>query len=186
MKTARNVATDILGSLRSRIGANNLVTSCNGAGCRVYMTDVPRKRVIVDADKAFDAHRIPGQRCDRVLFLLGPAPCRLIAAPIEFKSGTVDASEVAGQLQQGIEFVKRFAPPDAHLACRPILIHGHGLHSYQREILSRTKISFGRQRLTITTARCNHPRNLATALATAALGAVAPAPARRRRPAARR
>ena len=58
MKTARNVATDILGSLRSRIRANNLATSCSGAGCRVYMTDVPAKRVIVDADKAFDAHGI--------------------------------------------------------------------------------------------------------------------------------
>ena len=58
MKTARNVATDILGSLRSRIGANNLATSRSGAGCRVYMTDVPAKRVIVDADKAFDAHGI--------------------------------------------------------------------------------------------------------------------------------
>ena len=31
------------------------------------------------------AHRIPGQRCDRVLFLLGPAPYRLIAALIELK-----------------------------------------------------------------------------------------------------
>ena len=58
VKTARNVATHILGSLRSRIGANNLVTSCSGAGCRAYMTDVPAKRVIVDADKAFDAHGI--------------------------------------------------------------------------------------------------------------------------------
>ncbi len=52
MKTARNVATDILGSLRSRIGANNLATSCSCAGCRAYMTDVPAKRVIIDADKA--------------------------------------------------------------------------------------------------------------------------------------
>ena len=153
------------------------------------MTDVPAQHVIVDADKAFDAHRIQGQRCDRVLFLLGPAPGRLIAAPIELKSGTVDASEVAGQLQQGIEFVKRFAPPDAPLICRPILIHGRKLHPKQRKTLNRTKISFGPQRLTITTARCNHPRNLATALVTAAQGAVAPAvrrPARRRRPAARR
>ena len=184
MKTARNVATDILGLLRSRIGDNHLATSCSGAGCRVDMTDIPVKRVIVDADKAFDAYRIPGQRCDRVLFLLGPAPYRLIAAPIELKSGTVRASEVAGQLQQGIEFVKRFAPPNAHLTCRPILIHGRGLHSYQRATLNRTKISFGSQRLTITTARCNHPGNLATALATEAPGA--PAPARRLRPAARR
>lgn len=161
------MAADILASLRSRVGADNLAASCSGDGCRVYMTDVPTPHVIVDADKAFDAHRIPGQRCDRVLFLLGPAPSRLMAAPIELKSGTVDASHVAGQLQQGIEFVKRFAPPDASLTCRPILIHGRQLHPKQRKTLNRTKISFGRQRLTITTARCNRPRNLAMALATA-------------------
>ena len=55
-KTARNVTTDIIGSLCSRIGADNLATSCSGDGCRVYMTGVPAQRVVVGADKAFDAH----------------------------------------------------------------------------------------------------------------------------------
>ena len=32
--------------------------------------------------------------------------------------------QLSADLQQGIEFVKRFAPPDAQLTCRPILIHG--------------------------------------------------------------
>ena len=82
--------------------------------------------------------RAPGPRCDRVLFRLGPAPYRLIAAPIELKSGTVDASEVAGQLQQGIEFVKRFAPPDAQLTCRPILIHGQCFRGGPRECARTT------------------------------------------------
>ena len=56
-KTARNVTTDIIGSLCSRIGADNLATSCSGDGCRVYMTGVPAQRVVVGADKAFDAPR---------------------------------------------------------------------------------------------------------------------------------
>ena len=153
------MATDLLDSLRSRIDADHRITSCGGRGCRVDMAGVPAPYVIVDADEAFPAHGI-----DRVLFLLGPAPRRLVSAPIELKSGGLNASHVADQLQGSIEFVNRVAPPGAPLACRPILVHGHGLHPKQRKALGRIKIRFRGQRLTIATARCNRPGNLATAL----------------------
>ena len=158
------MATDLLDALRSRIGASHLITSCGGRGCRVDMAGVPAPYVIVDADKAFPAHGLDGPRCDRVLFLLGPAPRRLVSAPIELKSGGLNASHVADQLQDSIEFVNRVAPPSALLACRPILVHGHGLHPKQRKALGRIKIRFRSQRLTIATARCSRPGNLATAL----------------------
>ena len=158
------MATDLLDSLRSRIGADNLITSCGGRGCRVDMAGVPGPYLIVDVDKAFPAHRLEGPRCDRVLFLLGPVPRRLVSAPIELKSGGLNASHVADQLQCSLEFVNRVAPPSTLLACRPILVHGHGLHPKQRKALGRIKIRFRGQRLTIATARCNRPGNLAAAL----------------------
>ena len=120
------MATDLLDSLRSRIGAAHLITSCGGRGCRVDMAGVPAPHLIVGADKAFPAHRLEGPRCDRVLFLLGPAPRRLVSAPIELKSGGLNASRVADQLQCSLEFVNSVAPPSALLACRPILVHGYG------------------------------------------------------------
>ena len=118
----------------------------------------------MDADKAFPAHRLEGPRCDRVLFLLGPAPHRLVSAPIELKSGGLNASHLTDQPQCSLEFVNRVAPPRALLACRPILVHGHGLHPNQRQALGRMKVRFRGQRLTIATARCNPPGNLAVAL----------------------
>ena len=128
------------------------------------MAGVPAPCVIVDVDKAFPAHGLDGPRCDRLLFLLGLAPRRLVSAPIELKSGGLNASHVADQLQRSLEFVNRVAPPSALLACRPILVHGQGLHPKQRKALGRIKVRFRGQQLTIATARCNRPGNLAAAL----------------------
>lgn len=158
------MATDLLDSLRSRIGTDHLVTSCSARGCRVDLAGVPAPYLVVDADKAFPAHGLTGPRCDRVLFLLGSVPRRLVSAPIELKSGGLNASHVADQLQCSLEFVNRVAPPSTLLACRPILVHGHGLHPKQRKALNRMKVRFRGQQLTIATARCNRPGNLATAL----------------------
>ena len=80
------------------------------------MADVPSPRIIVDADRAWPAHGIEGGRCDRVLFVvdvIDGVPGRLVAVPIELKSGGVDASKAAQQLQTGADFVHRFVPPAA-------------------------------------------------------------------------
>ena len=158
------MATEFLDAVRSAIGTENLVPSCGGEGCGVDMAGVPTPRVIVDADRTCRSHRIEGGRCDRVLFVIGDAPPCPLALPIELKSGHVDASEVARQLRRGVDLVNRFAPPDARLRCRPLLIHGRGLHRKQRKKLSREKIRFRGQDLTIETTRCGRPRNLARAL----------------------
>ena len=86
--------------------------------------------------------------------------------PIELKSGGVDASKAAQQLQTGADFVHRFVPPTARLKCRPILIHGRSLDRRERKTLNRAKIRFRGQHLTIATARCGRPKNLAGASAT--------------------
>ena len=88
----------------------------------------------------------------------------LVAAPIELKSGDVDASTASEQLQRGASFADRVAPAGSETVCRPILFHGKGIHSQQRKALNRAKVLFRGQRLTIKTARCNRPRNLAQAL----------------------
>ena len=54
--------------------------------------------------------------------------------------------------------------PTARLKCRPILIHGRSLDRRERKTLNRAKIRFRGQHLTIATARCGRPKNLAGAL----------------------
>ena len=120
----------------------------------------------VSSRRSTRTHGIEGGRCDRLLFVIDGVPSRLVAVPIELKSGGVDASKAAQQLQTGADFVHRFVPPTARLKCRPILIHGRSLDRRERKTLNRAKIRFRGQHLTIATARCGRPKNLAGASAT--------------------
>ena len=128
------------------------------------MENVPSPRVVVDADRAFPAHGMEDSRCDYVLFFVGGSNDTLFGVPMELKSGTVDASEAAKQLQQGAEFVRRFTKTVRESICHPVLFHGRGIHPRQRKILNRAKVHFRGRNLTITTARCNRPKNLSRVL----------------------
>lgn len=125
------------------------------------MTGVPSRRVVVDADRVF-SEREP--HCDFLLFFVAAGGKTLVAAPIELKSGGVDASKVAKQLQRGAGFVDGVAPAGPETVCRPILFHGKRIHPQQRKVLNRAKVRFRGRSLTIKTARCNRPGNLAQAL----------------------
>ena len=153
-----------LSGIRAKVGAENCGKSCSRKGCRVYLTgtDAPTDRVIVDADKAFPAHGWKGKRCDFILFV-DRGDGRLLAAPVELKSGRTDVSEAVEQLQGGADFAADLAPPNA--VCLPILFHGKGLHPAERNRLNHAKIVFRDDRAsTIRTARCNRKGNLAGAL----------------------
>ena len=133
------------------------------------MTDVPFPRVVVDADRIFDTQRTRRQgkqekHLDYLLFFVAVGADTLVAAPIELKSGDVDASKASKQLQQGATFADRVAPDGSEIVCLPILFHGKGMHPQQRKVLNRTKVVFRGRRLTIKTARCGRPGNLAQAL----------------------
>lgn len=155
---------EILDGIRVQVGPRNLSNSCGRDGCRVSMEDVPLNRVVVDAERAFPAHGIEGRRCDYVLFFVGGSKDTLFGVPMELKSGTVDASEVSEQLQRGAEFVHRFSTRVRKSICYPVLFHGRGIHPKQRKILNRAKVRFRGRKLTITTARCNRPKNLSGVL----------------------
>ena len=125
------------------------------------MNAVPAPRVVVDADRVF-SEREP--HCDFLLFFVAAGGKKLVAAPIELKSGGVDASKVAKQLQRVAGYIDDVAPAGPETVCRPILFHGKRIHPQQRKVLNRAKVRFRGRSLTIKTARCNHRGNLAQAL----------------------
>ena len=128
------------------------------------MEDVARCRVIVDADLAFEAHNVSGSRCDYIVFL-ADSDTSAVVVPMELKSGGVDASEVAEQLQCGADFADRLVPrSNGEIRFRPVLFHGRRIHKKQLNTLNRTKVRFRGRDLTIQTGRCNRPRNLANVL----------------------
>ncbi|MCY4314880.1 MAG: hypothetical protein OXC66_02045 [Roseovarius sp.] len=153
----------ILDDIRGRIGAENCCKSCSRDGCKVSLNKIPRNRVVVDADKAFEAHDCHGKRCDFILFALNGVG-KLVAAPIELKSGGVNLSTVLEQLQIGAAFIEKFTPKGIGAICRPVLIHGGRIRSQDRRILNRGSIRFGGVGVKIKTTRCNRPGNLADAL----------------------
>lgn len=153
---------NVLDRIRSKVGTSNLSDSCSRDKCRVYMTDVPSPRVVVDVDRMFPDGRLDGKQCDYVLFFVAAGAGMLVAAPIELKSG--DASKASAQLRQGVGIVEDVAPAGSDTVCLPILFHGKGIHRKQRQALNRAKVLFRGRHLTIKTARCGRPRNLAQAL----------------------
>jgi len=155
--------SEVLDTIRARVGERNLSRSHRREGCRVYLDGVPSPRITVDADLAFPDHSFEGSRCDLIYFLVN-SDGNLLTVPAELKAGNVDASEVHRQLQQGANFALRVALRGMESKCIPVLFHGKGIHPKQLRTLNRLKVSFGGQRLTIMIARCNRRGNLANSL----------------------
>lgn len=155
--------SEILATIQSRVGQENLTRSYRREGCRVYLEDVPYPRVSVDTDLAFPSHGIGGNRCDLILFLF-ETDQTLLTIPLELKGGNVDASESHEQLQQGANFADSLALQALESTCNPILVHGKRIHPKQRKTLNRLKVNFRGSKLTIKLARCNRPGNLAQAI----------------------
>ena len=155
--------TRILDEIRARVGAEYLTDCCSRDGCDVSMNDVPPERVIVDADLAFPAHELHGERCDFIVFASNGDE-NLRAVPLELKSGGTDLTKAHRQLNKGAKFIDRVGPIDPSPVCRPLLIHGRSLTPHERKRLNRLKVAFRGLQLTIKTARCGSPGNLALAL----------------------
>ena len=156
--------TEVLNKIRAQVDPANLSTSCSRDGCRVHLTDVPSIRVIVDIDKVFPASTTEGKQGDYVLFFMDATKGALVTVPMELKSGDVDASKAYEQLQQAATYAGNLAKKDPKPICHPILVHGGSIHPKQRKTLNRSKVRFLGRQLTIKTARCGRPRNLALAL----------------------
>lgn len=155
--------SEVLDTIRSRVGEENLSRSHRREGCRVYLDGLPSQRLTVDADLAFPANEFEGSRCDLILFLFD-SDGKLVTVPTELKGGNVSASEVHEQLQQGANFAIRVALQGIESECLPMLFYGKRIHPKQLRALNRLKVIFRGQRLTVKIARCNRPGNLALAL----------------------
>lgn len=155
---------NMLKKIQDKIGTGNCRRSCcTRDGCKVDLKGTPSTRVIADADcESLDTF-FPGRRCDFILFFQG-SDGTVVIASLELKHGRVEASSTAEQLQAGACFAERMIPEPCCPICQPILFHGRRLHPVQRKELNRAKIRFRGTQLTIQTAKCGQPGNLAKAL----------------------
>lgn len=154
--------SDPLDDIRSAVGKDNLSRSLSRDECTADTAGLPAQRVIVDADRAFPAHRWTGSRCDFIVFYLAANDNQIITVPLELKSGKAEVSHASKQLQHGADFAANFAPTNA--VCHPVLIYGKRINLRE---LNRAKVQFRDRRITVKAGRCNRRRNLADALSTA-------------------
>ena len=156
----------VLDSIRAQVDKENITKSCGGEGCRVYMTDVPSPRVVIDVEREFDSRKMDDKRCDRLLFYVNPAENNLVAAPIELKSGKADESEVVAKLENSLEFAANIAPGLKTLKTvyAPILFRGRDIKWAKRKKLKQLSVPFRGKDLQILIGRCGASENLAKVL----------------------
>ena len=97
----------LLTEIEKQINNECISRSCSGDGCRVYLTDVPPNRVIINLECEFERRKISTKRCDYVLFCGDASQNNLIVVFIELKSGTFKTSIVTDQLQGAANFVTK-------------------------------------------------------------------------------
>lgn len=159
---------NMLKYIQDKIGAEHCRQSCSKDNCKVDLSDTPSPRLIVDPESREGeglANYFPDneKKCDSILFFQSPAG-KLVVAPLEFKIGEVKATPISEKLQAAACFAERIIPKSCDSICHPILFHAGGLHKDQLKKLNRAKVRFRGARLTIQTARCGKPGNLAKAL----------------------
>ena len=88
--------------IRQQINADSLTTSCSGEGCTVDMADIPRNRIIIHVENEFDFQERAEKRCDRLLFFINTEK-RVVAVPIELKSGKAGESDVVKKIGEQSE-----------------------------------------------------------------------------------
>ena len=69
----------------------------------MYLTDIPKQKVVINVEKEFDVRKDDRKRSDRLLFY--GKQNTFVAAPIELKGrGKGDESQVREQLKNSLEF----------------------------------------------------------------------------------
>ena len=156
----------VLAGIRAQVDPENLIDSCSGEGCRVDMTDIPSRRVVIDVESEFKSRKIATKRCDPLLFYVNPNENNLVAAPIERKSGKAYESDVIGKLENSLDFAASIAPGSKTLKTVyvPILFHTRGINWTNPRGRKQLNVRFHGRNLRILTGRCNTPKNLAKVL----------------------
>ena len=117
--------------IRGRVSPDSLTVECGGEKCKVYRTGLPRKRVVINVEKEFDARGESRKRGDRLLFYGNAGKNTFVAVPIELKSGKADESDVREKLENSLKFAATLAPDrkgSGETVYVPVLFEGRGIN----------------------------------------------------------
>ena len=151
----------ILGEIRRQLNKDNLIESCSGEGCTVDMEGVPPQRIVVHVEKEFDFQKRAEKRCDRLLFFLNTQQ-KLVAVPIELKSGTARESDVIEKLGNSLKFAEKIAAATgiSQTEYCPILFQGRGIKWNNPRGLKQLKVRFRGKNLQVLIGKCGGKKHL--------------------------
>ena len=155
--------------IREQVSPNSLTHSCGGEGCKVYLTDIPQEKVVINVEKEVAAREESGKRCDRLLFYGDDTKKTFVAVPIELKGrGKGDELQVLEQLKNGLEFASTLVQDFKKTVYVPIVLTKKGIRwTNPRRQNQELKLTFKGKTLRVLTGRCGRPKNLANLLSNA-------------------
>ena len=114
------------------------------------MAGLQDARVVVDLD-CTALHMTNDTRCDYLF--VSETNVHVIVAPIEFKQGSLSATHVLHQLDQGAARANEWLPTLQKFEFVPVLAH-QGLRRPERDRLRKAKLTFRNRRAQVKLARC--------------------------------
>ena len=157
--------SQVFSEIRRQINKNNLINSCSGEGCTVDMEGVPSKRIVIHVENEFDFQKKREKRCDRLLFFINTEE-RLVAVPIELKSGKAEESDVVEQLENSLKFAQSIASATSISRTEycPVLFDGRGIKWSNPRGLKQLRVRFRGKNLLILRGKCSGKKHLANLL----------------------
>ncbi|MDE0088044.1 MAG: hypothetical protein OXU23_20135 [Candidatus Poribacteria bacterium] len=157
--------SQVFDEIQRQINKNNLINSCSGEGCTVDMEGVPSKRIIVHVENEFNFQNKMEKRCDRLLFFLNTEK-RLVAVPIELKSGKAEESDVVEQLENSLKFAQSIASATSISRTEycPVLFDGRGIKWSNPRGLKQLRVRFRGKNLLVLRGKCSGKNHLAKIL----------------------
>lgn len=152
--------------IQGQVSPNSITKDCGGEGCKVYRTDIPRQKFVINLEKEFDSRKDSSKRCDRLLFYKNKNI--LYAVPIELKGGKGKESQVREQLKKGLEFAATLVQDLKEPVFVPIVFTKRGIkESSPKSQRQELKVTFNGNTLNVLQGRCGRKKNLANLLSQA-------------------
>ena len=153
--------------IQEQVSPDSLTNSCSGESCQVYLTDIPKQKVLINVEKEFDARRYNRKRSDRLMFY--GHKNTFVAVPIELKGrGKGEESQVLEQLKNSLEFAATLVQDLKKTVYVPIVLTENGIRwTNPRRQNQELKLTFRGKTLRVLTGRCGRPKNLANLLSNA-------------------
>lgn len=146
--------TGLVSEVRTKVTPDCLTERCSRPGCRVPLQNAPTPRLLIDFDKPGSPLGQSDTRCD-FLFIAEDNDESGWVAPLELKSGRVDASQAISQLRAGALVAEEIVPQYAKVNFRPVLAY-KGIPKAERTAL-KSKVRFREQTEALRLIKCGSP-----------------------------